>query len=445
MMKINKKYGSYLLLFAASLCFGTAMAAQNIAPVGSQAYPDYGSCNSAKVPALPSSWSANALLTPFQSQPLEVARISVQSTPGQESKMVVTTDSVRSQGSTAWYIQGNKTYALSTNVAGQLQCGLMRITPTAWAAPTADLLANKDCSCQGSNVVTGKDSEAWRCPNGQREGEIIEYDWYWFTKNTNHFPNRIINSRNINTQKIPVLGDSSLVNFTDVVTTVDPLLESASIACNSSTVVKASLTSPTIKGLSYKAKHPTPPTWPNTAFANGALFAVDGSHTSMAIYYDWNNRQEVSKIKSADGSVQDTRLTKGKTYEISYNRDVRQCDGTLVNVGTWHPKWASNDGCEYKATIDGNSPLNPKDKPLQAMACYFGGTGMTASNIQAWYGYDGEPVMFYETNAGDLDLIDYYQWIPNAMIPDGVIYPINSCAGPAQVLQGCNACHGKDN
>ncbi len=77
------------------------------------------------------------------------------------------------------------------------------------------------------------------------------------------------------------------------------------------------------------------------------------------------------------------------------------------------------------------------------MACYFGGTGESTSNIQAWYSYDDEPVMFYETNAGDLDLIDYYEWMPNATIPSGVLYPIDSCSGPAEVLQGCNACHGK--
>jgi hypothetical protein len=365
--------------------------------------------------------------------------------------MVVTTDNVLSNGPTAWYVQGEKTYALTNNEAGQLQCQLMLETPTPWVAPSSDLLVNSGCSCQGSNVVTGKESEAWRCPNGITAGtgsnKHDEYDWYWFTKDKNSFPNRIINSRNINAHDLPILGDASLVNFTDVTTSIDPLLKAADIACNSDShsAVAASISSPKIDGLSYQTNdQPQPPTWPNTAFANGALFAVGGSHTSMAIYYDWNTKQEVSKIKSVDGSIQDTRLTKGITYEIVYEPDsTRICEGTLVDVGTWHPDWAHNDGCEYKATIEADSPLNPRGTPLQAMSCFFGGVGESASNIQAWYSYDDEPVMFYETNAGDLDLIDYYQWIPNAEIPKGVIYPISSCAGAAQPTTGCNSCHGK--
>lgn len=448
MITIIRKYVALVLIFSVWICSGTAMAVQVSAPVGDKAYPAYGSCLSSTVPNLPNSWSANALLTPFQSQPLQVARVSVQSLPGKENRMVVTTDNVQSKGPTAWYIQGNKTYALSNSTGGQLQCRLIRSTPTLWIAPAANFLENSKCSCQGSNLVTGKQSEAWRCPNGQTEGtgtsKTIEYDWYWFSKDKNKYINRIINSRNNNTHDIPIFGDASLVNFTNVVTTIDPLLNAASAACNGRTSVKASLKSPTISGLSYEAKHPAPPTWPNTAFANGALFAVDGSHTSMAIYYDWNSKQEVSKIKSANGSIQDTRLTKGLTYEIRYTKqNARVCEGTLVNVGTWHPKWAHDDNCKYMATIKAKSLLNPRNKTLQAMACYFGGIGETTSNIQAWYSYDGEPVMFYETNAGDLDLIDYYKWIPNAKIPKGVIYPIDSCSGDAQVTSGCNSCHGK--
>jgi len=81
---------------------------------------------------------------------------------------------------------------------------------------------------------------------------------------------------------------------------------------------------------------------------------------------------------------------------------------------------AHDDGFEYMVTIAPNSPLNPRATALQTMACYFGGSGKTASNIQAWYSYDNEPVMVYETNAGDLGPIDYYEWVPNATIPSGV-------------------------
>ena len=102
-----------------------------------------------------------------------------------------------------------------------------------------------------------------------------------------------------------MLGDASLDNFTDVVPTADPLLAAATAVCNQKIQVKATLPSPSIQGLSYDSDNaPPPPTWTNTAFANGALFAVDGSYTGMAIYYDWNTKQEVSKIKSSvNGSI----------------------------------------------------------------------------------------------------------------------------------------------
>ena len=445
MKAIINKHIVLALLFISGLCFTGLASANQTAPVGPAAYPPVGSCTSSTVPNLPPKWSANALLTPFQSQPLQVARVSVATDTQYGNMMVVTIDDVKSKGPKAWYIQGNKTYTLSNDTKGNLQC--KPFTPTTpWVAPATSWLANKGCSCVGSNTVAGKSAEAWNCPNGLTEGGTPEYDWYWFTKDINKFPHRIINSRSNNTQSLPVLGDASLVNLTDVVTKNDPLLKAATAVCNQERSVKTRLKSPAIAGLSFQATHPVPPTWPNTAFANGALFAVDGSYNVMAIYYDWNTRQEVSKIKSSvDSSIQDTRLTKGITYEVSYSDRGRVCNGTLVNVGTWHPKWPHDDGCNYMATIGANSPLNPSNTRLQAMACFFGGSGSTASNIQTWYSYDGKPVMFYETNAGDLDLIDYVQWVPNATIPADVLYPISSCEGPAQVLHQCNACHGKNN
>ena len=303
--------------------------------------------------------------------------------------------------------------------------------------------------------MTGQESEAWRCPSAQYTTENHEYDWFWFTKDANNYPIRILNSQQSNTHNLPIIGETALANFTDVTTTPDPLLKTASDLCNSTLVGKVAISdtgdtgivSPTIVGLTYAHKNsqPSPPLWPNTAFANGALFSVGGQRTSMAIYYDWSTLQEVSKIKDSDGFVQDTRLTKGITYEVNDESYGHICTGTLVNVGIWSPDWASNDECQYFGTIDENTPLNPLNNKLQVLSCYFGtGNGIT-SEIQAWYTYENRPVMFYETNAGDLDLIDYSEWIPKAKIPEGVLYKIDSCPGasePPVVFNECNACHG---
>lgn len=432
----------------------TQTPVQAVAPVGPGAYPSFGSCSSGTVPGFPPGWSANVLLTPFQEQPLQVARVSAKSV-GSQKMMVVTTDTVPPSGPVGWFIQGSEVYRLSDGASG-LQCQAVTNPPrnpafykTPWDAPATDFLAQTNCNCMGSNVVAGVESEAWRCENGQTNSSgDPEYDWFWFSKDNDRFPRRFLLSRENNHEKLPVLGDNSLVHFTGFSTKLDLLLGDASNVCNNIGTAQAKLPSPAIAGVSYdSANPPTPPIWPNTAFANGALFAVGGSYTAMAIYYDYNSLNEVSKIKSPGGSItdiQDTRLTKGITYEIGYQANGdRVCQGTLVNVGIWRPDWATHDQCHYKATIAASSALNPLGEALQAMSCYFGGTGNEQSNIQAWYTLAGEPKMFYETNAGDLDLIDYYAWMPNATIPAGVLYPISSCAGGAQTFTQCNACHGK--
>jgi len=271
--------GRSLALVSVFAMGATGLHAQT-APVGDQAYPEFGQCTGNGIPDMPTAWSANALLTPFQSQPLQVARVSFQQVDGFEPRMVITTDEVQGAGPLGWYIQGDRTYALSTSNDGDLECNLTTNTPTPWVAPAADWLSSKPkaeaCSCAGANNVTGVEAEAWRCPNGQNlsNGEP-EFDWFWYTKDTNRSLLRIINSRANNTQSLPVLGDASLVNFTDVVPTADPLLAAATSVCNQKIPVKATLPSPGIQGLSYDPDNaPTPPTWMPMALCLPLMAAI---------------------------------------------------------------------------------------------------------------------------------------------------------------------------
>ncbi len=447
---------------------GTAYAQQN-APVGKDAYPPFGSCSTSQIPDLGEGWTANTLLTPFQSQPLQAAQVTSVSTVGstRDPAMLVVTDTIPSTNQVGWYVHGDVTYKLINGADGNLQCSKVP-NSNLWVAPVANFLGGKNCNCMGSNKVAGVESDAWRCPNGTKG----EYDWFWFDKQT-HAPKRFLFSRANNQQQLPVLGNSSLVHFTDYSTNDGLPIGLAFNACIAKNVPPTRpLPKPAVAGVTFESessKRPEPPVWPDKAFANGALFAVDGSYTGMAIYYDWSNLQEVSKILSPNEKLErnpkssllhDTRLTKGRTYQVSHDElgnpvfptteKESLAGGIMGNVGIWRPDWARNDSCQYKATIAPGTPLNPnKDAaPIQAMSCFFAqGINGVESNIQAWYTYDQKPVMFYESNARDLDMIDYYKWIPDAHIDKNVFYPVPNQTKnlSPQMMTECNACHGKIN
>ena len=415
------------------------------APVGDGAYPPFGSCTSSTPPDLPDAWQATTLLTAFGSEELEVAAVSADAAL---NAMRVTTVGLQNGSEQDWLIVGSQVYSITSDQGGNLSCSKSTQNPTHWDVPVANWLAAKNCQCMGSNSVAGKEAEAWRCPNGLQEdnnGMQDEYDWFWFAKNENRFPQRFLFSRTNNAQHLPVLGDKSMVHLPEFVASGSPDLKAVVELCVQGKPTSQKTPTPSIAGVSAGGCDSVSlPEWPNTAFANGALFAVDGSYTSMAIYYDWGTMQEVSKIKSQTGLVTDERLTRAATYSITHYPDGSyQCTpaGVLENVGIWHPNWPDLDGCKCKATIAPGSVLNPSEATIQAMSCHFGGP----SYIQAWYSTQGKPVMFYETNARDLDLIDYYTWLPDATMPQGIFDEPKECMKMTGApITGCNKCHDKD-
>lgn len=445
-------------------------------PGDPSAFPPFGQCTTASIPGLPDSWSSNVLLTPFESQPLQVARVSSGNYKNARYMLAVT-DNVPNTTSVAWLtvsdFGGNgdtQIFQIIDGADGNLQCSPAQFPKSAdinWTAPEADFLSDANCICMGSNDVAGVEADAWRCPNGQRLRPGVEaYDWFWYSQDSNPEPVRYLFSRPNNKQDLPVLGNAAMNHFTAFSDSANDNIHRYFEACNDA-VVTAQLPQPNVEGVVFNQDTAQrPPIWPDTAFSNGALFAIDGTYTSMAIYYDWTTLQEVTKILSSDADLAlyphnprlaDTRLTEGRTYQVSYDQNGQRVfpetakesldGGILGNVGIWRPDWARHDNCQYKATIQPGSPLNPnRDEPLKALSCFFAQhIGGAESNIQAWYTYSDEPVMFYETNAGDLDLIDYTSWLPDAEIPDGVLYDIPTHVQhlPPAMMTDCNACHGK--
>ena len=462
------------------MAFGAvSIASAQTAPIPNPnnpaAFPPFGQCSTNTIPDLPKSWSSNALLTPFESQPLQVARVMSGDMPG-ERYMLTVTDNVPSTTTVAWLTVTSKaspnigrSFKIINGADGNLQCSPAQLPPNVqWRAPNTDYLAKANCTCMGSNEVIGIKADAWRCPNGQKLNATTDaYDWFWYSQGNNPRPVRYLFSRPNNKQSLPVLGNAAMTHFTSFDGQAQNKMGDYITACLGNGPVQTKLPQPAVQGVSFESKKiPQPPVWTDKAFSNGALFAIDGTYTSMASYYDWTIRQEVTKILSSAADLKlypnnpklaDTRLTKGRTYQVSYdpkgnrvfpkNAQESQMGGILGNVGIWRPDWAKYDNCQYKATIAAASPLNPtRSQPLKALSCFFAQhIGGAESNIQAWYTYSDEPVMFYETNAGDLDLIDYVSWMPNATIPPGVLYDIPAHVQklPPAMMTDCNACHGK--
>ena len=410
-------------------------------PTGPEAYPPLGSCDPTEAPELPATWSTSALLTNFEWQTLRVARMSTEA-KGKSNRTVITVGDVDDDaGIEAWFIDGNHVYALSNGADGALQCEHDEGRVNAWKAIDLRALLNSKCECKASTIVTGEVTQAWMCPQ-----ENDYHSWIWFAKHeSDPVPVRIINPDPGSIyDHIPIIGDASLINFAEFTMQADPLLDVAARACLEAETVQFPLQTPTISGLSYAAKtdQPPPPTWPNTAFTNGVVFSATGDDYSLAVYYDWVHMQSLSSFRKSDGSMIDDYLTKGETYEYNLRCDGRQnCAQHLSNVGVWHPRWAHIDDCEYKATMAANSALNPYEVDMQAIACHFSAVPQQhASYIQAWYLVDERPIMFYETKASSLALVDYYDWIPNAMIPEG-LRATETCEAPVQQFDNCNACH----
>ncbi|HUS54181.1 MAG TPA: hypothetical protein VMY41_09275 [Thermohalobaculum sp.] len=435
------------------------------APMPPGAYPVIQQCApNQPVPTLPDVWSTTALLTPFDQSELKFAKVIVGSAI---NTMLATTIGLESGTRDQFLIVEDKTYRGITDQNGNPQ--YVPIWQDNWLVPPTNLFYGKGCSCEGISYVSGVEAEAWKCPSGAAQpaaaghrgaaqGKATEYDWFWFTAAASpaeRVPLRFLMSRPDNDQKLPVLGDAALVNMPEVTTATGSSAEAQELgklaeAAASGGVIPDSqlrLGDPSIPGVSFAGCGSfTLPTWPQTAYSDGALFAVGGSYTSMLIYYDYPNLREVSKIRGQDGSVNDTRLTSDTTWEIFWPSPGPdqgapvQCQGGLKNVGIWHPNWPTRDACACRAGIAANSPLNPSGDDLNALSCFFGGSAY----IQSWYSTAGRPHLFYETNAGDLDLIDYYNWIPNAQIDPSVF------DDPGQCMQGqsdivapfCADCHG---
>lgn len=411
---------------------------------------------------LPASWQAKTLLTPFDDSQLMFAEIAVDNTIHQ-GVMRVTMEGV-SDGSRRDLLVMNSPHAANDAIAyqviddgdGTLSCKIFE-EKVNWRVPIPDLLANQECTCQGVNNVIGKNAEAWACKNyqflppGLKGRRSAEYDWYWMDEETK-LPVRALFSRNNNTTRLPVLGEYAMAHFANVETSAPGTLQAVVDLCTDDQPhITAAAPDPAIEGVHGEMCQDFElPVWPEKVYSNGALTAVDGSFTSMAIYYDYANLQEVSRILYPRawpnvgvkaGFINDTRLTVSDTLEISIPEgQPAQCTSILRNVGIWHPNWAARDGCGCKAGIEAGTALNPSDVDMHAMSCFFAGK----SRIDAWYDVEGGPHMFYESNAGDLDLIDYYAFDSSPVFPTD-IFDHPRCEGvPITDLKStCTTCHGR--
>lgn len=416
-------------------------------------FPVLGACTTNEpYPQFAQAWQAKTLLTPFDDGQLHFAQVAVNSHIG---AMRVTVKGVSNGVVEDIFFTNDKNGGVTeyriAEADGNLTCTKVGTIPK-WTVPQPDALSNANCACQGENPVLGVNAQAWACENGQQlSNGADEYDWYWTAPNGD--PVRFLFSRDNNAIGLPILGQSAMTHFTSYDDSLPADFITALNVCTSGGVLAGTTPDPSIEGVTgVEPANFSPPIWPEKVYSNGALTAVDGSFTEMSIYYDYTNLQEVSRIKYPRawapmgvpaGFINDTRLTKGETLEIvEFPNKPAFCGSILQNVGIWHPDWAVRDQCGFRAQIAAGSPLNPQDVDINAMSCFFAGT----SRIDAWYDVAGAPHMFYESNAGDLDLIDYYAFEERtAFAPGRFDHP--SCAKvPPKNIQNlgttCTTCHG---
>ena len=427
-----------VVVFLGLTWFATVHAVEGSANI----YPAFGACD---MPNLPQSWTSKALLMPYRDQELQVAKLQYDSSL---EAMRVTTAGVESGDRADWLIVGDESWKIVSKGAS-LSCEPVT-APVGWQVPSTDWMCGQACVNTGSTKVLDKDTTVWKCPTAAPAGyDEAAYDWFWFSDDAAALPNRfLLSTEYSNTQRFPVIGDSSMVHFTDFQASSKPPAGLAALvkACKAGKSINQQVPTPAITGVTSCGSITTPK-WPDTAIATGILYAISGGYTAMAIYYDWPNRRSNSKIKSQDGMVSDNRLTKVNTYTINHTGDTYSCDSAdmLGGVGIWNPEWPSLAHCQCKATFKG-SPFNTDNTATNALSCYFGSRDSARLEyMMAWFSENDRPVMFYESNAVDLDLIDYHDWKPNAKVDDKMFDEPAECmellpSGYGD-LQSCAVCH----
>lgn len=426
-------------------------------------------------PALPSKWTATALLTPFPDDD------GVAQAPWAAE---VTYDwSVEAMRISCYSLDGGHVDILAVGegtyyVLEEGGCYGPYSQPE-WSVPSPDWLASRNLVCNGVAPVLGVSCQWWSgtspCKNSlehEGSGPSCEDDtwcagtWIW-AREDNGFPWRIMLISQGNPYQLPVLGDCALVHlptFQEIGGTKLPQIlancsqpgtgrpEPGSIAtalrrsAESATDEQRATVLETVGGL-IPGLAPLPggcspytlPTWPTTLYmtaittptfpyqeVQGGPWYPDPFPTE--IYYDTTDKNapmQLSRFYQPDGTIQDTLLLEPTSYAV--NRDG---NGTVTSCGLLDPNpndpnigapvwdWPANDGAICLAMLEDNPQLSPGRTTL-----IIGCPSDHGRAFYIWYTSDAVAVMFTEVPQCcdvSLTLIDYDTYLADPELPQGI-------------------------
>ena len=302
-----------------------------------------------KPPPWQTQWSATAMFTPFDASDLQTGKVEY------NTELRAMYIALHGPNSIVEYLNvGSSTFILqNTSCLGPYNFG--------WITPPREWLSSRKCECKGSLNISGVHVKAWRCP------VYRVVDWYWFYENDNNTWRMFFNNKT-NPNHLPVLGDFTMVHFSDYGASTETL-EAAYGLCTkgiSSHSVQVGIQEiqPFLKGFSYTgcSEMKELPSWPQDFHMTVTMLPVlPGLENPLptSVVYDWQ-RQSQRTIICEHSQSYNAYLIVNSTYILNQelSNGTVQCLSDL-KFGPVTPNWMTRDNCKCMGTITDNFDLSP--------------------------------------------------------------------------------------
>ena len=366
-------------------------------------------------------WSATALLTPFNESNLITAEIAYSALLD-----AIYFRLLYREGHVYEYLNiGNETYIPQEETcSGPDDYG--------WVTPNRQWIANPhNCQCKGTYNASNIETVAWACPTS----ELI--DWYWFHRSDNSLWRMIINNSE-NPNHFPVFGNYTIVHFTSLGSDISALQKAYDV-CTSNVakhaynqcdkdeytddckrshhmhvLAKDQTNGTYVNGFSYSGCHHTLPDWPEQLYMTVTMLPAGGKDLNplpTSVLYDWRRVSQRTTMCMTT-QIYNAYLIANKTYITTQDRMNGEITWeSPLPFGPPKPNWMSLD-CKCMGTISNNYSLSPWSLTT-IVVC-----PLTAKRVfWAWFTTDFgyRPVFFFETKSPkhegtDLAVADYHDF-----------------------------------
>jgi hypothetical protein len=425
--------------------------------IASLLFPD----GNRSIPSLPSTWTANVLLTPHggvniagivTDQPA-AARISFDASSGTARHLRVQMFLLESRLYFDWFFttknRSNSWWYLESDPANLETPPSQTHGPYASSAevPTTDFLLKGQFKHVGTWNVIGKKSHAF---SGRKTAQPST--WLWLNAATS-LPRRMMNIDSSNDFKLAVIGSYYFVDFTTFEADTGSLdglyaqlpkgppqpnskmLTLADLFAGMSTLppsqhTKCTLTEiqAVLPGIVQVSGTEVPPKWTDAVESQCFMIGQDDYPYYCQIYYDWNQGCQVTVFVQQDNT--------GK-YQVRFDEFLpRGKVGPAIvydwTDGSWKPACSQKDGGVVPMPV-------PNFVEVAEGACraafqnsdYFGnltiwtvalGNAQTWSDFWYWFDSSQKGVIFSLAPARSLTIIDYQTFVQNPTLDSGKFY-----------------------